>query len=195
MYAWIWRKLPFGLWGRLTGSLVLVTIVGALLWYVVFPWATPLLPFDDVQVGGVDGARHAVDQGARAAELRLDTGTRHAAAVGIRRIHPAFHRAEAQAGARREIQRGHGQHQHHLVAGSEQGAQVARERALVDLRRRRAREFRGDEMLRRHVIVGRRVFRGSRRVHRYARREDHHARRRSDAAPGARDDLRADGAP
>lgn len=51
MYAWIWRKLPFGLWGRLTSSLVLVTIVGALLWYVVFPWATPLLPFDDVQVG------------------------------------------------------------------------------------------------------------------------------------------------
>jgi hypothetical protein len=26
-------------------------MVGALLWYVVFPWATPLLPFDDVQVG------------------------------------------------------------------------------------------------------------------------------------------------
>jgi hypothetical protein len=51
VYAWIWRKLPFGLWGKLTGSLVLVTAVGALLWYVVFPWATPLLPFDDVQVG------------------------------------------------------------------------------------------------------------------------------------------------
>ncbi|GAA3343924.1 hypothetical protein GCM10020358_45050 [Amorphoplanes nipponensis] len=51
MYAWIWRKLPFGLWGKLTGSLALVTLVGALLWYVVFPWATPLLPFDDVQVG------------------------------------------------------------------------------------------------------------------------------------------------
>ena len=51
MYAWIWRKLPFGLWGKLTGSLVLVMTVGALLWYVVFPWATPLLPFDDVQVG------------------------------------------------------------------------------------------------------------------------------------------------
>ena len=51
MYAWIWRKLPFGLWGKLTGSLVLLTAVGALLWYVVFPWATPLLPFDDVQVG------------------------------------------------------------------------------------------------------------------------------------------------
>jgi len=51
MYAWIWRKLPFGPWGKLTGSLALVTMVGALLWYVIFPWATPLLPFDDVQVG------------------------------------------------------------------------------------------------------------------------------------------------
>ncbi|OJF14928.1 hypothetical protein [Couchioplanes caeruleus] len=51
MYAWIWRKLPFGLWGKLTGSLVLALTAGALLWYVVFPWATPLLPFDDVQVG------------------------------------------------------------------------------------------------------------------------------------------------
>jgi hypothetical protein len=50
VYAWIWRKLPFGLWGKLSGSLVLVALVGALLWYVVFPWATPLLPFDDVQV-------------------------------------------------------------------------------------------------------------------------------------------------
>jgi len=51
MYAWIWRKLPFGLPGKLTGSIVLVAAVGVLLWYVVFPWATPLLPFDDVQVG------------------------------------------------------------------------------------------------------------------------------------------------
>ena len=51
MYAWIWRKLPFGLWGKLTGSLALIVATGALLWYVVFPWATPLLPFDDVQVG------------------------------------------------------------------------------------------------------------------------------------------------
>ncbi len=32
-------------------SLVLLVAVGALLWYVVFPWATPLLPFDNVQVG------------------------------------------------------------------------------------------------------------------------------------------------
>ncbi|GAA0474540.1 hypothetical protein Ade02nite_75180 [Paractinoplanes deccanensis] len=51
MYAWIWRKLPFGFWGKLTGSLGLIAATTALLWYVVFPWATPLLPFDDVQVG------------------------------------------------------------------------------------------------------------------------------------------------
>ena len=51
MYGWIWRKLPFGLLGKITGSLVLAVAVGALFWYVVFPWATPLLPFDDVQVG------------------------------------------------------------------------------------------------------------------------------------------------
>lgn len=50
MYAWIWRKFPGGTWSKLTFSLVLVTAVGSLLWYVIFPWATPLLPFDDVQV-------------------------------------------------------------------------------------------------------------------------------------------------
>lgn len=58
MYAWIWRKLPFGLPGKLAGSVLLATAVVALLWYVVFPWAEPLLPFDDVQVtqdSGVPG--------------------------------------------------------------------------------------------------------------------------------------------
>ncbi|MFF0654804.1 hypothetical protein [Micromonospora tulbaghiae] len=58
MYSWIWRKLPFGLPGKLFGSLVLATATVALLWFVVFPWAEPLLPFDDVQVtqdSGVPG--------------------------------------------------------------------------------------------------------------------------------------------
>ncbi len=52
MYAWIWRKLPFGLPGKLAGSLLLAATAVALLWYVVFPWAGPLLPFtgEDVQV-------------------------------------------------------------------------------------------------------------------------------------------------
>ena len=50
MYAWIWRKLPFGVPGKIVGSLALIAATGALLWYVVFPWAEPLLPFDDLQV-------------------------------------------------------------------------------------------------------------------------------------------------
>lgn len=53
MYGFIWRVLPFGLPGKLLGSLLLIAGAVALLWYVVFPWAEPLLPFDDVQVGTV----------------------------------------------------------------------------------------------------------------------------------------------
>ncbi|RKR89196.1 hypothetical protein BDK92_3535 [Micromonospora pisi] len=55
MYAWIWRRLPFGLVGKLIGSVLLVSASVALLWYLVFPWAEPLLPFDDVQVTQEDG--------------------------------------------------------------------------------------------------------------------------------------------
>ena len=50
MYVWIWRKLPFGLAGKLAGSVLIAVAAVSLLWYVVFPWAEPLLPFDDVQV-------------------------------------------------------------------------------------------------------------------------------------------------
>lgn len=50
MYRWIWRHLPFGLPGRLAGSVLLTAAAVLLLWFVVFPWAEPLLPFDDVQV-------------------------------------------------------------------------------------------------------------------------------------------------
>ncbi|MEV0455620.1 hypothetical protein [Catellatospora methionotrophica] len=62
MYAWIWRKLPFGLGGKLGGSLVLLGVIGALLWYVIFPWAEPLLPFDDVQVGDPDSGYSQLDE-------------------------------------------------------------------------------------------------------------------------------------
>ncbi len=50
MYEWIWRHLPFGLPGKLLGSLVLIAAVVAALWFWAFPAAEPLLPFDDVQV-------------------------------------------------------------------------------------------------------------------------------------------------
>ena len=76
MYGWIWRKLPFGVPGKLIGSLLITASVFALLWYVVFPWAEPLLPFDDVQVtqdvddpggsqdAGVNGDSDQVDEDA-----------------------------------------------------------------------------------------------------------------------------------
>ena len=52
MYGWIWRKLPFGLPGKLIGTLVLIVGVAVLLWYFVFPAVDPILPFNDVQVTG-----------------------------------------------------------------------------------------------------------------------------------------------
>jgi hypothetical protein len=50
MYGWIWRKLPFGLPGKFIGSALLIAITVAVLWFLVFPAAEPLLPFDDVQI-------------------------------------------------------------------------------------------------------------------------------------------------
>ena len=50
MYVWIWRHLPGGLPGKLLGTLVLLAGVVALLFLVVFPWAEPRLPFNQVTV-------------------------------------------------------------------------------------------------------------------------------------------------
>jgi hypothetical protein len=61
VYAWIWRRLPFGLAGKLTGSVLIAAAVVALLWFLAFPWAEPLLPFDDVQVTQEDGGGPAGD--------------------------------------------------------------------------------------------------------------------------------------
>jgi hypothetical protein len=55
VYGWIWRKLPFGVPGKIIGSLLLVTIAVAALWYKGFPLAEPLLPFDDVNVTDQQG--------------------------------------------------------------------------------------------------------------------------------------------
>jgi hypothetical protein len=51
MYAWIWRHLPFGLPGKIIGSVLLVGGAVSLLWFWVFPatsgWVEDfLLPFD-----------------------------------------------------------------------------------------------------------------------------------------------------
>jgi hypothetical protein len=52
VYSWIWRHLPFGLPGRIIGSLVLTAAVAALLWYQVFPNIEQYMPFTDGQVTG-----------------------------------------------------------------------------------------------------------------------------------------------
>lgn len=50
MYTWIWRHLPFGLAGKIVGSLLLIAGVAALLFFVVFPRVESRLPFNDVTV-------------------------------------------------------------------------------------------------------------------------------------------------
>ncbi|GAA1801976.1 hypothetical protein HC028_07805 [Planosporangium flavigriseum] len=52
MYSWIWRHLPFGLPGRIIGSLLIVGSVAALLWYQVFPDIEQYMPFTDGQIAG-----------------------------------------------------------------------------------------------------------------------------------------------
>ncbi|SEP68265.1 hypothetical protein SAMN05216188_101166 [Lentzea xinjiangensis] len=48
MYGWIWRHLPGPLFLRIIEAVVLVAGVVALLMFVVFPWAEPKLPFNNV---------------------------------------------------------------------------------------------------------------------------------------------------
>jgi hypothetical protein len=52
VYGWIWRRLPFGLPGKVAGAALLVAAAVALLWYVAFPALDPHLPFNDGQVTG-----------------------------------------------------------------------------------------------------------------------------------------------
>ncbi|ATE51880.1 hypothetical protein [Actinosynnema pretiosum] len=48
MYSWIWRHLPGPLPVRVLEAVVLAAGVVALLMFVVFPWAEPMLPFNQV---------------------------------------------------------------------------------------------------------------------------------------------------
>jgi hypothetical protein len=50
LYSWIWRHLPGRTWSKALLALLLVLVVVALLLFVVFPWAEPHLPFNDVTV-------------------------------------------------------------------------------------------------------------------------------------------------
>jgi hypothetical protein len=50
VYAWLWRHLPGGFALRLVSALLLLLGVLALLFFVVFPFVEPRLPFQDVTV-------------------------------------------------------------------------------------------------------------------------------------------------
>ena len=50
MYGWIWHRLPGNAAVRAVLSLLLFLAVVAVLFKWIFPWAEPLLPFNDVTV-------------------------------------------------------------------------------------------------------------------------------------------------
>jgi len=51
VYSWIWRHLPGPTTARIGQALLLFMLVVALLFFVVFPWLEPYLPFDRVTSG------------------------------------------------------------------------------------------------------------------------------------------------
>ncbi|GAA1922007.1 hypothetical protein GCM10009716_33250 [Streptomyces sodiiphilus] len=56
MYGWIWRNLPGNTLVRSLIALVLALVVIYLLFSYVFPWAEPMMPFNDVTVDDGQGA-------------------------------------------------------------------------------------------------------------------------------------------
>ena len=80
MYEWIWRKLPFGLPGKIVGSALLLAAAIAILWFWVFPAAEPLLPFDEASLrpGNVEAVAAGIDQ-RRYADAPLEVVARTAA--------------------------------------------------------------------------------------------------------------------
>jgi hypothetical protein len=53
VYTWIWRHLPGPTAARAAQALLLFLIVVALLFFVIFPWLEPYLPFDRVTPGAL----------------------------------------------------------------------------------------------------------------------------------------------
>ncbi len=59
MYRFLWDRMgrmPLGRPGKIAGLAVLLVGVVAVLWFVVFPAADALLPFNNVQVTGPNGS-------------------------------------------------------------------------------------------------------------------------------------------
>jgi hypothetical protein len=51
MYRWIWLRLPGGPGTRTVELTLVLLAVAALLWLVVFPWASLHLPVDQAGIG------------------------------------------------------------------------------------------------------------------------------------------------
>jgi hypothetical protein len=64
VYVWIWRRLPGGRPGKLAGTVLLVVVALALLFFVIFPYAEPRLPFGEATVGGAHGSAVSAAHGA-----------------------------------------------------------------------------------------------------------------------------------
>ncbi|MBX6371370.1 MAG: hypothetical protein IRZ02_03825 [Acidothermus sp.] len=50
MYGWIWRKLPGNTAEKCVTVGAMVLAILALLFFVVFPWVEPRLPWNDVTI-------------------------------------------------------------------------------------------------------------------------------------------------
>lgn len=51
MYTFIWRHLPGPVAVKMLEALILFLAIVALLFFVIFPWIEPYLPFDRVTTG------------------------------------------------------------------------------------------------------------------------------------------------
>jgi hypothetical protein len=50
VYGWLWRKMPGNRAEKTAGMFALVLVVLLLLFFVVFPWVEPRLPWNEVTV-------------------------------------------------------------------------------------------------------------------------------------------------
>jgi len=62
VYSWIWRHLPGPTAARAAQALLLFLIVVALLFFVIFPWLEPYLPFDRVTQGAPPAVGQTIGQ-------------------------------------------------------------------------------------------------------------------------------------
>jgi hypothetical protein len=51
VYGWIWQRLPGGTGARIAQMTILALGAALLLWFVVYPWASVYLPFDQSGLG------------------------------------------------------------------------------------------------------------------------------------------------